>query len=74
MLETRSPKLRTVIDWRPYPEQKPPYDGKFLCQNKWEDFAFEDYSFDSEWICNEWPVTHFALPEDISITQEKREG
>ncbi len=68
--------MRVEINMRPYPEQKPPAKpGTHTVKRSngvivwawWHGFGWD-------WDATENHVTHFALPEDITITEEKREG
>ncbi len=58
--------MQTVINWRPYPEQKPNVSGTHdvLFHGKtWGASLWLDGKFHSDGI------THFALPEDITTTE-----
>ncbi len=67
-------KLRTVINWRPYPVQKPPKDAWiYPVMHKSGVFSVECWtgkhweSINSRSILK--TVTHFALPSDISTME-----
>ncbi len=66
-------KLRTVIDWKPYPEQKPP-EGLHLTRKADGEIQSERYHYapiGSWWVdvFGKNRVTHFALPEQISTVE-----
>ncbi len=72
--------MRVEINMRPYPEQKPPYSGLFWVNRRigglsamefYRAETLNEKEYPVGWNCGE--VTHFALPEDITITEEKRE-
>jgi hypothetical protein len=71
--------MKTIITWRPYPEQKPDHtlDGEWLLvlvaddimpQSAWYNEGPEGFMTDSD---EQIPgVTHFALPTDIKENKE----
>jgi hypothetical protein len=70
--------VQTTIIWRPYPEQKPPRSIPYLViqAGKVTRLRFRRGARQFWWsrpaegpVPNQYGVTHFALPQDIS-TQE----
>lgn len=64
--------MRTTINWRKYPEQKPPKDAGWetvLFPSRAVGVALWDWDGwrddDGDLVC----VTHFALPEDIATIE-----
>ncbi len=66
--------MRVEINFRPYPAKRPPRDAwSVLVMTRLNGVMTRECHAGtiSE---NPVSVTHFALPEDITITEEKREG
>ncbi len=62
--------MRTIIDWRPYPEQKPPHSQRiYVCLESGINVARHKW-LKGEWVAGDGPnITHFALPSDISTVE-----
>ncbi len=62
-------KLRTVIDWRLYPEQKPEAELMHHVISEGVLHVALWMDIDGEWKWSRPDVTHFALPFDISTVE-----
>lgn len=61
--------MKTTINWRPYPEQKPRDPGHYMTRTLFEG---AEYLRVFRWNRQRWDslvITHFALPSDITTEE-----